>query len=170
MAAVVVLALVAGTMLYAMSVRPKGDANLGGISIDALQVINDAARGAFPDAAAQDLSFALGDNSERVDIFLISDSGSRLPALRDHMESSLLMFTVANQVWIASDDGDHMPAVASIAGAQQALAGSADLRRLSSVDASGTERLDNADMKVVSVLLDLAESELQQAKSYVVRR
>jgi len=160
-----VAAIILGTFLYLSATRPLADRSLAGTAARALHAIESGVPSEFPNGGAQRFSEALGNNTEMADLFLISDSGLRMPKTRDHVEGALLMFTVANEVWIAHDNKQDRPAASDIAGLSSAIARSAELQDLTSVDASGTLRLDNSDMRAVSLLLTLGQAETEKAEA-----
>lgn len=158
------IALVVLTAAYVVRAHPGGDRNLAEVSILALQAVETGARSGSS-ATAQDLSVALGDNAERVDAFLLSDSAKRIPDVAEPVQAALTLFTVADQLWIASDGGDTQPAVINIAGAEDAITRAPELRQLVVTDTSGTLRFDNADSKAVLQLLKLAQAEVGRAQA-----
>lgn len=164
-AALTCLALVVGTAAYASYSRPAADASLARSAVSALRAIEGAAGESFPASSGDGLSVALGDNAERVDLFLVSDSGLRHPSTRDHLEGALLLFTVADQVWAARDAGDDRPPAAEIAGFNSVAARFAAFQDLASADASGTVRLDNTEMRAVNLLLGAAQAEIAKAEA-----
>lgn len=162
--ALCVLAVIVGTAVYAGLSHHDADVNLAHSALEGLRVIEGGASRNFPDGKASPLSDALNENTEKVDLFLMSDSGHRMPRTRDNLEASLLMFQVANQVWILRDAGQDLPPTADIAQLSSAIARSPELQSLVSVDASGTERIDNREMRAVDLALGIAQAERIQAE------
>lgn len=162
-ALVAVLILVAVTALYVVRARPAADRNLAGIAIDALETVEEAVRALPAGSSAQTISNALGDNSERADTFLISDSAKRMPIVAANVESALRAQVVANQVWVLSDRGDTNPPLDEIAQgilvAEECPAFAAHVRP----DGAGTLRVDNAQGQAVSALMEFARSKTDLA-------
>lgn len=161
-----VIVLVVSSAWYLASQRPAGDRNLARGAVEGLTFI--AAQYANTDAPHEMYASGLRVHHEAVDLYLSSDSASRLPEVTSHVARAWDAYLLADELWRLHEDGQDRPGVVEVVGAAEFAEGSPELAPLITDDGSGPV-LDNSDMTVVRLLLEIGAQERGEASSALGR-
>jgi hypothetical protein len=160
--AVILAVLTLSTVLYAPSARRDGDLGLADAAMEGLLFVGRTA--GIRGTVSTDYSNSLEDNFQAIDLFLHSDTRSRLEDVAVPVDESWLGYLVADQLWRLQEAGVEEPLVSEVYASASLLRAFPEMR--AHVVGDGAQaRFDNTDLKAVQALFELARRRRATAAS-----